>query len=132
MMLEKNYTSVNLSKFSLATNIVDIISLEVKNLRRWIELLAREKNYTSLPVNTLNRISLMTCRVVWRFENQGNLDLQKKKIFKLTNIFFVYAGFVSSRDPTRDGWIKEFIKRKWSSGLFWAGGAAEKKNDQLP
>ena len=34
----------------------------------------------------------------------------------------------SSRDPTRDGWIKEFIKRKWNSGLFWAVGAAEKKN----
>ena len=31
------------------------------------------------------------------------------------------------RDPTRDGWIKEFIKRKWSSGLIWAVGAAEKK-----
>ena len=32
-----------------------------------------------------------------------------------------------SRDPTRDGCIKEFIKRKWNSGLFWAVGAAEKK-----
>ena len=32
-----------------------------------------------------------------------------------------------SRDPTRDGCIKEFIKRKWSSGLFWAVGAAERK-----
>ena len=38
----------------------------------------------------------------------------------------------TSRDPTRDGWIKEFIKRKWSSGLFWAVGAAENKNFQLP
>ena len=36
-----------------------------------------------------------------------------------------------SRDPTRDGCIKEFIKRKWSSGLFWAVGAAEKKTSQL-
>ena len=25
-------------------------------------------------------------------------------------------------------WVKEFIKRKWTSGLFWAVGAAEKKN----
>ena len=33
----------------------------------------------------------------------------------------------SSRDSSRDGCIKEFIKRKWSSGLFWAVGAAEKK-----
>ena len=24
------------------------------------------------------------------------------------------------RDPTRNGCIKEFIKRKWSSGLIWA------------
>ena len=31
------------------------------------------------------------------------------------------------RDPTRDGWIKEFIKQKWSSGLYWAVGGAEKK-----
>ena len=31
------------------------------------------------------------------------------------------------RDLSRDDWIKEFIKRKWSSGLFWAVGAAEKK-----
>ena len=31
------------------------------------------------------------------------------------------------RDPTRDSCIKEFIKRKWSSGLFFAVGAAEKK-----
>ena len=33
-----------------------------------------------------------------------------------------------NRDPTRDGWIiKEFIKRKWSSELIWAVGAAENK-----
>ena len=34
---------------------------------------------------------------------------------------------VKVRDPTRDGWIKEFIKRKWNSGLVWAVGAVEKK-----
>ena len=33
----------------------------------------------------------------------------------------------STEIPTRDGWIKEFIKRKLSSGLFWAVGAEEKK-----
>ena len=33
----------------------------------------------------------------------------------------------SCRDPTWDGCIKEFIKQKWSSGMFWAVGAAEKK-----
>ena len=31
------------------------------------------------------------------------------------------------RDPARDGCIKEFIKRKWSSGLFGAVRAVEKK-----
>ena len=36
------------------------------------------------------------------------------------------------RDPTRDGYIKEFIKRKWSSGLFWAVGAAKKKKGSGP
>ena len=36
--------------------------------------------------------------------------------------------FSEIRDPTRDGWIKEFIKRKWSSGLFRAVRVAEKKN----
>ena len=35
--------------------------------------------------------------------------------------------YATPRDPTRDGWMKEFIKRKRSSGLFWAVGAAEKK-----
>jgi hypothetical protein len=35
--------------------------------------------------------------------------------------------FVKIRDLSRDDWIKEFIKRKSSSGLFWAVGAAEKK-----
>ena len=34
---------------------------------------------------------------------------------------------LATRDPTRDGWLKEFVKRKWSSVLFWAVGAAEEK-----
>ena len=37
---------------------------------------------------------------------------------------------VSDRDLGRDDWIKEFIKRKGSFGLFWAAGAAEK--NKLP
>ena len=36
------------------------------------------------------------------------------------------------RDLSRDDWIKELIKRKWSSRLVWAVGAAEKKTSQLP
>ena len=34
---------------------------------------------------------------------------------------------MSARDPTQDGCIKKILKQKWSSGLFWAVGAAEKK-----
>jgi hypothetical protein len=34
---------------------------------------------------------------------------------------------VETRDLRRDDCIKDFIKRKLSSGLFWAVGAAEKK-----
>ena len=38
-----------------------------------------------------------------------------------------FALFDETRNSSRDGWIKESIKRKWSFGLFWAVGAAEKK-----
>ena len=31
------------------------------------------------------------------------------------------------RDSSRDGLIEKIIKQKRSSGLFWTGGAAEKK-----
>ena len=37
-----------------------------------------------------------------------------------------------TRYLSRDDCIKEFIKRIWSSGLFWVVGAAEKRNSQLP
>ena len=37
-----------------------------------------------------------------------------------------------ARDLSRDNWIKEFIKQKWSFGLFWAVGATVKKKSQLP
>ena len=43
-----------------------------------------------------------------------------------------YCSSKLHRDSSRDGWIEKFIKRKWSSGLFWAVGAAEKKNSQMP
>ena len=35
--------------------------------------------------------------------------------------------FIKITDFRPDGWIEEFIKRKWGSGLFWTVGAAEKK-----
>ena len=35
--------------------------------------------------------------------------------------------FGKPAETLADDWIKEFIKQKWSSGLFWAVGAAEKK-----
>ena len=36
------------------------------------------------------------------------------------------------RYSTTDHWIQESIKRISNSGLFWAVGAAEKKNSKLP
>jgi hypothetical protein len=50
--------------------------------------------------------------------------------FQITT--FVIGTSFGSKDHTRDGWIKEFIKRKWSSGLFWAVEAAEIKTFQQP
>ena len=42
-------------------------------------------------------------------------------------LHIVAISYVESRDLSRDDWIKEFIKRKSSSGLFGAVGAEEKK-----
>ena len=57
--------------------------------------------------------------------------LQKKRfiLVDVTRMLDSHGCSVTSRDPTRDGWIKEFIKWKWSSGLFWAvsRGSREKK-----
>ena len=39
-----------------------------------------------------------------------------------------FCTYILHKDSPRDGWIKEFVKRIWSSGLFWAVGAAEKTN----
>ena len=41
-------------------------------------------------------------------------------------IYKICKRWVLCRDSSRDGWIEKFIKRKWRSVLFWAGGAAEK------
>ena len=53
-----------------------------------------------------------------------------QNIIKCTQSRFALSDLTricAHRDPTRDGCIKEFIKRKLSFGLFWAVGAAEKK-----
>ena len=50
-----------------------------------------------------------------------------KLLFSQSQFLYVFES-VESRDLSRDDWIEEFIKRKWSSGLVWAVGAAEKKN----
>ena len=59
------------------------------------------------------------------------------KVNKRTSLFREYSepflsksivGSQQRQDISRDDWIKWFIKQKWSSGLFWAVGAAEKKN----
>ena len=48
-------------------------------------------------------------------------------LFEVEVVFAVWEQLHLCRDPTRDGWIKEFINRKWSSGLFWAVGLQKKK-----
>ena len=56
------------------------------------------------------------------------LNFKKSCITKsFLSVGWSFGGCVGGRDATRDGWIKEFIKRKWSSGLFRAVWDAEKK-----
>ena len=50
------------------------------------------------------------------------------KIFSTDFIFRKQIVLLTSTDFNTDECIGEFIKRIWSSGLFWAVGAAEKKN----
>ena len=72
--------------------------------------------------------------------NKGHSDISdiiERNLFIYLHFDFVQLLFFSksivlalsckTRDSSRDGWIEKNIKRKWSSGLFWAGGAAEKK-----
>ena len=47
-------------------------------------------------------------------------------------MFGALCMYISARDLSRDDWIEEFIKRKWSSGLFWAVWAAERKKGSGP
>ena len=59
------------------------------------------------------------------------------QMLEMWNRLMLYAPFHSpfhrlnsdstSEILTRDGWIKKFIKQNWSSGLFGAVGAADKK-----
>ena len=52
----------------------------------------------------------------------------KKNPGKRKTITNIKVSKKTSRDALRDGCIKEFIKQKRSSGLFWAVRAKEKKN----
>ena len=80
----------------------------------------------------LHLSSFLSSEVLDRFiyDFKGSDCNKTEKPFRLIgcNNLTEVAQWLVNRDPTRDGWIKEFIKRKWSSGLFWAVGAAEKKN----
>ena len=51
----------------------------------------------------------------------------KSRFWQFSLIFRFDIHSVKTRDLSRDNCINEFIKRNWSSGLFWAVGAAEKK-----
>ena len=69
---------------------------------------------------------------IWQNVTQGPLKKWTEHLTQ-SNFFEIYnLGRLRDRDLSRDDWIKEFIKRKWSCGLFWAVGAAEKKKSQLP
>ena len=60
----------------------------------------------------------------WKFECSPELCRnRKRKETEIHNWRLIFH----SRNLRRDNWIEEFIKRKQSSGLFWAVRAAEKK-----
>ena len=69
--------------------------------------------------------------VEWKYYIQA-WKSQRKNSWPFWQIGMHKTCSCTHRDPTRDGWIKEFIKQKLSSGMFWAVGAAEKKTFQLP
>ena len=50
----------------------------------------------------------------------------------LESNFFRQSENTVSKDLRRDDWIKEVIKGKWSSGLFWAVGLQRRKNSNQP
>ena len=97
---------------------------------------------SSAPVGTNGRFSSSFYFLIFWFikldvqsmtMRHALINLVKTTLFqKHVDQVSIYVSVVNSwvyiRDPTWDGCIKEFIKRKWSSGLFWAVRAAEKKN----
>ena len=80
---------------------------------RWVES-SKIQYWPTIACSSL--MVLFRVSKVWIIKNNTNLN----------------SILANTRDLSRDDWIKEFIKRKWSSGLFWAVGAAEKKKSQLP
>ena len=56
------------------------------------------------------------------------LIISSLSVIYLCHIDSTFSQIALVRDSSRDGWIEKIIKQKWSSGLFWAGGTAEKKN----
>ena len=57
----------------------------------------------------------------------GHNMFSQKNPGKRKTITNIKVSKKTSRDALRDGCIKEFIKQKRSSGLFWAVRAAEKR-----
>ena len=55
------------------------------------------------------------------------LIISSLSVIYLCHIDSTFSQIALVRDSSRDGWIEKIIKQKWSSGLFWAGGNAEKK-----
>ena len=81
------------------------------------------------PLCSNYAIELWVC---WFMFNWRSLYYMANKFYTRHKDLFLplirYLICTTSRDSCRDGWIEKILKRKWRSGLFWAGGAAEKKN----
>ncbi len=104
--------------------------------------------YLLVILNTLNSMSIYLSRSSWGRpadgENCCSISFTDLKGYHGTlgnlshNFHFMWmllhwreSSFFDT-DFNTDECIEEFIKRKWTSGPCWAGGAAAKKNAQLP
>ena len=86
------------------------------------------KDFTIMDQETL------MCIMRWTEDEQTPLEFVADNIFEVVKLKFeirmpIVCTYVHVlfTDFSTDECIEELIKQKWSSGLFWAGGAAEKK-----
>ena len=84
------------------------------------------KDFTIMDQETL------MCIMRWTEDEQTPLEFVADNISEVVKLKFeirmpIVCTYVLLTDFSTDECIKELIKQKWSSGLFWAGGAVEKK-----